>query len=65
MGGGGDGEVSPLCIYPSEDWAMHCVKEICLIIGISCGGREQQTLALLRTINMKHWCPLILKARGS
>jgi hypothetical protein len=49
--GGGDGEVgevlySPLCIYPLDvlgdssysDWALHCVKEIYFILGISCVG---------------------------
>jgi hypothetical protein len=53
LGRQGDGEVgealySPLCIYPPialgdssySDWAFHCVKEICPIVGISCVGHE-------------------------
>ena len=36
------------------DWALHCVKDMCLIVGISCGGREEQALALLTVIE-EHW----------
>jgi hypothetical protein len=64
MDGGGDGEVlySPLCIYPPvvlgdcgySDWALHCVKEICPIVGISCVGHEEQSLALLIVIEEEH-----------
>jgi hypothetical protein len=37
------------------DWALHCVKDICPIVWISCGGREEQTLALLTVIEEEHW----------
>ncbi len=47
MDGGGDGEVSPLCVYPLvtlgdagfSDWALHCVMDIYPILGISCASR--------------------------
>jgi hypothetical protein len=29
-----------------SDWALYCVKDICPIVGISCGGREEQTFSL-------------------
>ena len=33
-----------------SNWALHCVKDLCPIVGIFCGGCEEQTLALSTTI---------------
>jgi hypothetical protein len=38
-----------------SDWALHCVKDFCPIVGISCEGHEEQTLALLTAIEEEHW----------
>lgn len=54
---GVDGDLSsPLGIYPpvALDWARHRVKDICLIVGITYVGCEEQTLALLTAIEENH-----------
>jgi len=32
------------------DWALFCVKGICSVVGVSCEGLEDQTVALLTAI---------------
>jgi hypothetical protein len=49
-----DGDVSsPLGIFPLVtplDWALFCVKDIGMVVGLSCEGNEDQAVALLTTI---------------
>jgi hypothetical protein len=33
---------------------MHCVKDICHVVGISCVGKENKTLTLLTAIEKEH-----------
>jgi hypothetical protein len=58
---GVDGD-SPLGIYPPfvlgdsgcSDWALLCVKGIISVVGISCMGHEEYTLALLIALEENH-----------
>ncbi len=36
------------------DWALFCVQDICPVVGISCEGHEDQTVALLTVIEEGH-----------
>jgi hypothetical protein len=55
---GDDGDFpSPLDFVPPItplDWALFCVKDVCLVVGVLCEGLEDQIVALLTAIGEDH-----------
>lgn len=50
------GYLFPVALGDSRfsDWALHCVKDVCHAVGISCVGEGKKTLALLTAIEKEH-----------
>jgi len=59
---------SPLGILPPVtplDWALFCVKDIGLVVGLSCDRYEDQAMALLTAIEEGHsWEVKVACSRG-